>query len=307
MIWMPGRSFSGPFPPLKDEETEVERRLREHVRILAGQIGERNVWQYDALQEAERYLDGKLRESGYSTAFQDYQVEGKTVRNLEAELGGTSKPAEILVIGAHYDSAMGCPGANDNGSGVAALLEIARLLAGKRLERTVRFVAFVNEEPPFFQTEAMGSLVYARRCKQRNEAIVAMLSLETIGYYTDAKGSQQYPFPFSLFYPDTGDFLGFVANLGSRSFLHRAVQSFREQAKFPSEGVAAPGWMMGIGWSDHWAFWQQGYPAVMVTDTALFRYPYYHTAEDTPDRVVYDRLARVTAGLAETTANLAGD
>jgi Zn-dependent M28 family amino/carboxypeptidase len=303
---MPGRSYSGPFLPLEQDQIEAERRLRQHVHTLADEIGERNVWQYAALLEAADYLDRNFRELGYSTASQDYQVQGKTVRNLEAELKGTTRPAEILVVGAHYDSVMGCPGANDNGSGVAALLEIARLLAGKSLARTVRFVAFVNEEPPFFQTGAMGSLVYASRCRQRNERIVSMLSLETIGYYTDAKSSQQYPFPFSLFYPNTGNFIGFVGNLGSRSFLHRVIRSFREKARFPSEGVAAPGGMMGIGWSDHWAFWQQRYPAVMVTDTALFRYPYYHTAEDTPDRVVYDRLARVTVGLARVTEDLAG-
>jgi Zn-dependent M28 family amino/carboxypeptidase len=161
----------------------------------------------------------------------------------------------------------------------------------------VRCVLFVNEEPPYFQTEDMGSLAYARRSRARGEAIVAMLSLETLGYYSDEPGSQAYPPPFGLLYPKTGRFVGFVGNLGSRGLVRRAVRAFRRSAAFPSEGVAAPGWIMGIGWSDHWAFWETGYPGVMVTDTALFRYPHYHAPTDTPDRIDYGRLARVVDGL----------
>src|SRR5438128_912564 len=152
-----------------------------------------------------------------------------------------------------------------------------RLLAGRQLARTVRFVAFVNEEGPFFQTDAMGSWVYARRSHARGEQIVAMLSIETIGFYSDVAGSQHYPFPFGLFYPRTGNFIGFVGNIASRALVQRSLAAFREHTALPSEGVAAPGSMTGIGWSDHWAFWHEGYPALMVTDTALFRYAPYHT------------------------------
>ena len=173
------------------------------------------------------------------------------------------------------------------------------------MARTVRLVAFVNEEPPFCHTDLMGSRVYARRCRARDENVVAMLSLETIGFYVDEPGSQKYPFPFSLFYPDTGNFVGFVGNLGSRSLTRRSIRAFRESTDFPSEGLAAPGWIPGIGWSDHWSFWQEGYPGVMITDTAPFRYPHYHTPQDTPDRIDYDRFARVVMGVSGVVEALA--
>jgi Zn-dependent M28 family amino/carboxypeptidase len=166
-------------------------------------------------------------------------------------------------------------------------------------------VAFVNEEAPFSYSELMGSRVYARRAHARNEDIVAMFSLETIGYYSDTAGSQSYPFPFSLFYPDAGNFIGFVGNAMSRTLVRRVVASYRRQTHFPSEGIAAPEWVTGVAWSDHWSFWREGYPAVMVTDTAPFRYPYYHTAADTPDKIDYGRLARVVAGLASVISELA--
>jgi hypothetical protein len=134
-----------------------------------------------------------------------------------------------------------------------------------------------------------------------------MLSLETLGYYSDREGSQRYPFPFGLLYPSRADFVGFVSNIGSRSLLRRCVGSFRRTTAFPSEGLAAPAWIPGVSWSDHSSFWEQGYPAIMVTDTALYRYPAYHTAADTPDRVDFDRLARVVAGLARVVVDLAGD
>lgn len=225
---------------------------------------------------------------------------GAAVRNLIVEVPGARRPAEILVVGAHYDSVAGAPGANDNGSGVAAVLELARAAREWRPERTWRFALFVNEEPPFFQTGEMGSSVHARAAKARGEQIVAMYSLETIGFYSDAPGSQHYPFPFSWFYPDRGDFLAFVANLASRALLHQTIAAFRAAAQFPSEGVAAPAWIPGVDWSDQWSFWREGYPALMITDTAPFRYPHYHTPQDTPDKVDYDRLARVVRGLGRT-------
>ena len=189
--------------------------------------------------------------------------------------------------------------------GVAGLLALARAWADRKPARTVRFVAFANEEPPFFQTGQMGSLVYARRCRQRRENIVAMMSLETIGCYDAAKGSQRYPFPVGLFYPSRGDFIGFVSNTRNAPLVRRCVAAFRRHAQFPSEGGALPGGLPGIGWSDHWAFWQAGYPAVMVTDTAPFRYPHYHTPQDTPDKLDYTSLARVIAGLDKVLDELA--
>lgn len=305
MIRMPGRSYSGTLPPLGEDEAEIQRRLERHVAVLAGQIGERNMSRPAALAASAEYLEQALRGLGYGVASQELALESTTVRNLEAERRGTSRADEIVLLGAHYDSVIGCPGANDNATGVAGVLEIARLLGALAVPRTLRFVLFVNEEPPWFLTDAMGSRRYAARARARGERIAAMLSLETIGYYSDSEGSQRYPFPFALFYPRTGNFIGFVGNLASRDLVRRCVASFRRSAAFPSEGLAAPGWITGIGWSDHSSFWEQGYPAVMVTDTAPFRYPAYHTSEDTPDRLRFDRMARVVAALARVAADLA--
>lgn len=305
MTHMPGNSHVGPLPPLSGTEAELRERLGRHVAVLAGEIGERNLWRYEALKASADYIEKTFQAAGYRVASQHYVVHGKTVRNLEAALPGASPLDEIVVIGAHYDSVAGSPGANDNATGVAALLEIARLLAQEKPARSVRFVAFVNEEPPFFYTQEMGSRVYARRARERGENIVAMLSLETIGYYTDAPGSQHYPFPFSPFYPDAGNFIAFVGNLASRGMVQACVASFRSRAAFPSEGIAAPGWMGGIHWSDHWSFWQEGYPAIMVTDTALYRYEHYHAKTDTPDKIDYEHMARVVTGLARVVLDLA--
>ncbi len=306
MIGMPGKSWSAPVPPLSGEEVLIHDNLKRHVDALAVQIGERNVWHPEELAAAARYIRDTLEGLGYAVRAQSFESQGLTLQNLEVELPGDSAPQEIIVLGAHYDSVAGTPGANDNASGVAALLEIARLLVGNTFSRTVRLVVFANEEPPFFYTEEMGSRVYARGARQRGEQIKAMLALETIGYYTDQPDSQQYPFPFGLFYPDTGNFIGFVGNLSSRHLLRRALGVFRATTAFPSQGVAAPGWMMGVHWSDHWSFWQAGYPAIMITDTALFRYPHYHAATDTSERLDYSSLARVTRGLADVVAELAG-
>ena len=296
MIGLPGRSFRGALPPLTAEQTLLRDRLSDHVQHLAETIGERNVYRRGSLERAARYIEDQFAANGYDPSSQHYDAAGTRVRNIESAHNATS--GDTLVVGAHYDSVPGCPGANDNASGVAAMLELSRLLTD---HPRLRFVAFVNEEPPFFMTDVMGSRAYARRCRARGDRIAGMFSLETIGYYSSAPGTQQYPGPalFQRMYPDTGDFIGFVSNFASRRFLRKAGGEFRRRANFPSEGVAAPADIPGIGWSDHWSFWQEGYPAVMITDTAPFRYPHYHTASDTPDKLDYDSLARVVSGLRD--------
>ena len=295
MVKVPGVSYSGALQPLSAEEKLLADRLSRHVGAIASR--ERNFMHPVALEDAARYIETAFEEMGYRIETQRIPRDGTEVRNIQVELPGSALAQEIVVVGAHYDSVVGAVGANDNGSGVAALIELARLLHDARPARTVRFVAFVNEEPPFFYSDEMGSRFYARRSKAGGENIVAMFSLETIGYYTDKPDTQSYPFPLSFFYPKTGNFVAFVANLSSRPLLHEAIASFRRHAQFPSEGVAAPGLLPGVGWSDHWSFWKEGYPALMVTDTAPYRYPYYHTMQDTPDKVDYERLARVVTGL----------
>jgi len=302
---MPGESYRGSLAPLTEHENEIRDEVRAHVAKLAGEIGPRGLHRYDALLAAEQYLRAAFEEMGYAVREQAFEVDGYTVKNLEVELPGRSLPEEVVLIGAHYDSVPATPGANDNASGVAALVALARRAKPQRFARTVRFVAFVNEEPPYFTTGRMGSRVYSREARQRGDRIMAMFSLETIGYYSDRAGSQMYPFPIHFSYPNTGNFIGFVGNYSSRALVRRAVDAFRRGVQFPSEGVAAPGFIPGIGWSDHWSFWEEGYPGVMVTDTALYRYPQYHTPLDTPEILDYERLARVVAGLEHVLAVLA--
>jgi hypothetical protein len=307
MIRMPGRSHSGPLPPLSPDERDLRDRLAVHVEVLAGDIGERHLWRYQSLQAASTYVQEQFREFGHDVDVQSFEAGGRLVDNVAAERPGALRPDEIVVVGAHYDSVTGSPGANDNATGVAAVIELARLYATRTPARTVRFVAFVNEEPPFFQTPDMGSLHYARRARARDERITAMLSIETIGAYSDAPGSQRFPLPlFGALYPDTANFITFVGNVGTRRLVRQAIAAFRAHATIPSEGGAVPGWIAGVGWSDHWAFLQHGYPAIMVTDTALFRYAPYHTIADTPDQVDYDRMTRVVSGLEAVIAELAG-
>jgi Zn-dependent M28 family amino/carboxypeptidase len=307
MIQMPGESYRGELPPLTQKEVALRDSLQRDVQKLGSEIGERNFLHYKELMATADFLDASFAQAGYKVQRQGYTINNQTYYNLEVEIPGTQRPDEIVIIGGHYDSVSGSPGANDNGTGAAATLELARLFAGKKPSRTLRFVEFVNEEPPFFFSEGMGSLVYASRCKQRSENVVAMLSLETIGYYSDKIGSQRYPLPqLSSIYPLQGNFISFIGNVDSGSLVKDAIASFRRHTKFPSEGTALPNEITGVSWSDQWSFWQQGYPGIMVTDTAPFRYPYYHTSNDTPDKVNYDRLARVVAGLEYAIANLSG-
>ncbi|HSQ03218.1 MAG TPA: M28 family peptidase [Burkholderiales bacterium] len=308
LVWyavaIPGSSYRGPLPPLNDEEKPVEQNLRQHVVSIATR--EHHYLAPAELEAAARYIEERLRGFGYVPAAQRFSREGHEARNIEVELAGTTNARHVIIVGAHYDSVVGAPGANDNGSGVAALIELARLMRSARPAATLRFVAFVDEEPPFFQYGEMGSERYARRCRERGEQVTAMFSLETIGYYSSWPGSQHYPPPLQLFYPSTGNFIAFVANLRSRALLHRAIAAFRRHAAFPSEGVAAPAFLPGVDWSDHASFWEQGYPALMITDTALYRYPDYHAASDTPDKLDYERLARVVAGLERMLRELSG-
>jgi len=298
MVAMPGRSWSGPLPPPDDQLQRLAARLRAHVQAVGAR--EHNLWAKLELEAAAAYIERELASAGYAVRREEFRSQGAPVRNVFVEIAGASRPEEIVVVGAHYDSVLGAPGANDNGSGVAAVLELARAFRGWQPARTWRLVLFVNEEPPFYRTDEMGSSVHVAGIRARGERIVAMFSIETIGYYADAPRTQHYPFPFSAFYPDRGDFLAFVGNLASRDLVHRTLAVFRAAARFPSEGVAAPGWIPGVDWSDQWAFWRAGIPAVMITDTAPFRYPHYHTPQDTPDKVDYERLARVVHGLERT-------
>jgi len=307
VVHMPGETGRGTLAPLTPAQTELRQRLERHVRELAGRIGERNSVHYGALEQAAGYIERELASLGYTVVSQRWtSADGQEFRNLEVTLPGREKPAEVVVVGAHYDSNRGTPGADDNASGVAAVLELARLLRREEgRERTIRFVAFANEELPFFGTTDQGARRYVAALKQRGDDVRSMLSVETIGYYATGPKTQLYPKPLNWFYPDTGNFIGFVGDLSSRALVHQAIAAFRRHTPFPSHGAAAPASIPGVGWSDHEAFWAAGIPAVMITDTAPFRNPYYHTRGDTPDRIDYERMTRVVDGLVAVVRELA--
>jgi len=305
MTHMPLKSYNAPLQPLSNQESEIAAHVSADVRYLSQTLGERSLSRPESLVAATNYLRDSLQKTGYTVTEQTYSVAGNQVKNLEVVLIGSDANVGVVLVGAHYDSVSGTVGADDNATGVAGTLELARLLQGSKPRHTVRFVFFVNEEPPYFQTETMGSLVYARQLQRDNVAVSAMISLETLGFYSDAAGSQKYPPVLGWFYPDRGDFIAFVGNPDSRDLLHRSIRKFRDSTSFPSEGLAAPADWPGVGWSDHWSFWQAQYPAIMITDTALFRNPYYHTPRDTADRLDFARMARVVGGVSRVVEALA--
>jgi hypothetical protein len=318
-----------------DSGIDLPAELERDVRILAESIGERNVFRPGALARAVEFIEEELRSAGLEPRRDSYPVRGRDCHNLEVEIPGSIRAREIIVVGAHYDTVTECPGANDNASGVAALLALARRFRHASPRRSLRFVFFVNEEPPFFMSGEMGSLVYARRCAARKDRIRGMLALETIGYFDERPGSQRYPVGFlRRLYPDAGDFIAFVSNLGSWRLLRAALRGYRRAVdgagvdagdsdepsptrsesarhagalpRVEAKGAALPRFVPGVGWSDHQAFWAYGFPALMVTDTAPFRYPHYHTSHDTPEKLDYARLARVVLGLQGALAGIAG-
>jgi Zn-dependent M28 family amino/carboxypeptidase len=288
MTAMPDRPYAGPLPPLSGEGRALSLRLRLHVAALAA--AERNT----DLETPARYIEAAFSRLGFEPRSQYFESAGRKVRNIEAGSGS-------IVVGAHYDTVPGSPGADDNASGVAVLIELAAM------KLPVRFVAFANEEMPYFLGPEMGSWMWAKRARERGDTVLAMFSLEMLGYYSDAPGSQVYPFPLSFFYPDRADFIAFVGDLGARGLVHRSIKSFRRHAQFPSHGVAAPGFIPGVSWSDHWSFRRHGFPAIMITDTAFYRYPHYHLPTDTPEKLDYERMARVTLGLAAMLRDLANE
>lgn len=305
MLGLPGESYSGPTTPPTPAEQDLAKWLERHVTAVASVP--HNVAHPDELERSAAYIEAYLKSLGLTPQAQTFKTGNTPVRNIEVMLAppGATEKTPTLVIGAHYDSAGIAPGANDNGTGTAAVLELARLLKDIELNgKRLRLVLFVNEEPPYDRTPDMGSWRYALALKERGETVAGMISLETLGCFSDEPGTQRYPAPFGLIFPNKANFVALVAMPGSRAFLQDVVGAFRTHTAFPTIGGTAPDQVDGIGWSDHWSFWKQGFPAVMITDTALFRYAHYHKATDTPDKVDYAKLARITLGLEATIRQL---
>lgn len=289
-------------------ERYLAKILESHVYQLAHEIGERSINRYEALNEAAKYITEQFCSFGYNVEFQSYNILGKTCKNILVTKLGAEKPNEIIIVGAHYDSYSN-PGADDNASGIASLIELARFMSNKKTKCTIRFVAFVNEKPPFYKTENMGSMVYTRKAENKGEDIKASLIMDMIGYYSDKINSQHYPPLFSLFYlfdSNKGNYLCVVGNFKSRRLAKKVVSDFKSHSQFPIESLVTFQFVRGVELSDHWSFWQAGYPAVLITDTGFYRNPYYDSSSDTFEKLDYESMAEIVKGLSAVLVELTG-
>ena len=291
-------------------ERQLQDRLCEHVMVLAGLIGPRYPGKPSTMQAAAAYIERQFVAIGDVVTRQTYSAGDADVSNLIVERPGSDRTDQIVVVGAHYDTVSSTPGADDNASAVAMLVEVARLLANSRPRRTIRFVGFACEEPPYFCTGDMGSQHYARSCRARNDAIIAMLCLEMVGYYSTEPGSQQLPHEIPAVlrraFPSRGDFLAAIGNLRSLKLVMQFRRGFKRTSRLPLYSIALPERINAIRLSDNSSFWDQGYPALMITDTSFCRNPHYHQSTDTPDTLDHARLTQATLGVAGAVARLSG-
>jgi hypothetical protein len=292
-----------------EEKSRLAERLKSHVHVLAGLIGARYPGKPSTMDAAAGYVERQFRQIGDEVFRQTYRARDLDVSNLIVERKGSGTREQIVVVGAHYDTVPTTPGADDNASAVAMLIEVARLLAGIPSKRTVRFVAFACEEPPYFHGDLMGSRVYARSCRERGDRIVGMICLEMVGFYSDEPDSQQIPpgIPRGLrwVFPKRANFLAAVGNLRSLPLVASFRRGFKRASTLPLFSVALPERLKEITLSDNSSFWDQGYPALMITDTSFLRNHHYHWLTDTPDTLDYQRLAEATLGVAGAVRRIA--
>ena len=274
--------------------------LKTWVEYLALEIGRRPAVRVDLLRKVADRLTDTFIDLGYEVSHQPVPYKKTHHLNVIARPRGTAdypSTQPLIVVGAHYDSVSGSPGADDNASAVAGLMEMARLLADGP-PANLRLVAFCPEEPPAYRTSTMGSYIYAKELKKNGVKLEGMICLEMIGYFNDKPGSQSYPLPLmNLIYPDTGNFIAIVGNIRSANWTRKITKLFKKGTDLPVESLNAPALMVGIDFSDHWSFNKFGYPALMVTDTAFYRTPHYHRMTDLPDTLDYVRAAKVIDGL----------
>jgi Zn-dependent M28 family amino/carboxypeptidase len=288
---------------------QLEARLRGHVDVLAGLIGPRHLDKPSSIEAAATYIERQFTEIGDPAVRQTYDAGPATpAANLIVERTGSDRPDQIVVVGAHYDTVPSTPGADDNASAVAMLIEVARLLSRVPAKRTVRFVSFSCEEPPYFCTGSMGSQHYARTCRVRQDNIIAMLCLEMVGYYSTEPGSQKLPMEIPAIlrraFPSRANFLAAVGNLRSLPLVLQFRRGFKRNSRLPLYSIALPERVNAIRLSDNSSFWDQHYPALMITDTSFCRNPHYHQSTDSPDTLDYPRLAQATVGVASAVARL---
>jgi Zn-dependent M28 family amino/carboxypeptidase len=280
-------------------------KLHRHIKYLTVDIGSRSAYEYDKIEETKEYIVDCLKAFGYVPSLQTFTYSNKKYSNIIVSRNGVKLPDETVIIGAHYDTAYGTPGADENASAVATLLEIARALKDFSPDRTLKLIFFVVEEPPIFKSEQMGSYIYARKAKAENENITSMVCLEMLGYYTNEKNGQSYPLPMmSRFYPSTPNFIAIIGNLNSRNLVEKVNNSLKATSRIRVETLSMLSSIPGVVFSDHQSFWKMGFPAIMVTDTAFFRNPNYHTVADTIDTLDFDKMSDLLKGLIQTAKDL---
>jgi Zn-dependent M28 family amino/carboxypeptidase len=285
--------MQGEIPNFQKEE--VTKNLYRHVEHLSVKIGERHLWRNGSLSQAAEYIESVLTSYGYEVWRQTYTCYRKSVSNLIVEKKGNDE--EVLIIGAHYDTVPGTPGADDNASGLAGLLELARLHQPCSNKKTLVFAAFANEEPPCFGSPHMGSMVYAKHLRDQKTPVEVMISLEMIGYFSK-EAIQRYPLPgMAFFYPKTGDYIGVVGNFHSFKYVSLFKRGIRRYSRINSRSLTAPEFFGGINLSDNYAFWHHGFRAIMITDTSFFRNRNYHLERDTIDTLHFEQMAEVVRGL----------
>ncbi|BBM87567.1 M28 family peptidase [Candidatus Uabimicrobium amorphum] len=280
----------------KHKDVDVKTKIQQAVYMLSETIGERNPYKYEKLQQAATYIDKEIPTS-FTRKHQTYTIQGKSYTNLAFEKKGKSE--EIIVIGAHYDSAWGTPGADDNASGVAAMIVLAHLLQDYTSPYTLRFVAFTLEEPPYFATPNMGSARYAAQMSANSEKVKIMICLEMLGFFSK-QHIQKYPNPaLKSMYPKHADYIAVVSKFSDRMITSQFHTALKKYNSLSTQLLIAPPILEGVDFSDHRSFWRYGYPALMVTDTSFYRNHHYHKATDTPDTLDYKKMATLTTALAK--------
>jgi Zn-dependent M28 family amino/carboxypeptidase len=289
---------ASPLPEAKD----LSVKLRIHVETLVKNFYPRDYSNVANLNQTADYIRNQLVSATSDVSFQDYVVDAKTYRNVVAKFGPETD--DIIVIGAHYDVFGKLPGADDNASGIAGLIELAHLLRDAKLDKRVELVAYTLEEPPYFRTNNMGSAVHARALKAANKRVPLMLSLECIGYFSDEPNSQDLPSPImKLMYPTTGNFIALVGHYRDGALSKRVKGVMAGATTLPVYSINAPTIVTGIDFSDHLNYWNEGFVGMMITDTAFMRNKNYHTNSDTPEKLDYRRMAQVVQAVAKVVTN----
>ena len=308
-LWLIGLWFWVTQPLFARARVNTERtvdpsRLQAHVHKLSVELVPRDENHLENLDRVAAYIKSEFSQTSAIVSEQPYRINRKSYRNVIAQFGPATD--ERIVVGAHYDAAGPLPGADDNASGVAGLIELARLLERQQLPLRVELVAFTLEEPPYFRTTGMGSLIHAQSLKEKDVRVRAMFSLEMIGYFTDAANTQHFPAGvLSAFYPSAGNFIGVVGRLSDWSIVRRTKAAMRKATPLPVYSINAPSLVPGVDLSDHVNYWRAGYNAAMITDTAFYRNPNYHTAQDTEEKLDYKRMALVVEGVYAAVVALA--